>query len=143
MLLSKNRKAYHDNQILDKYVAGIVLAGYEVKAIREGKSSFEGSYILVKNDKPVLVNLYIGRYSNQSQPFNEQEARRDRTLLLSASEVGKIVRDISEKGITCIPLAFILEHNLVKLELATVKGLKKFEKRHVEKEKQIKKDMGM
>lgn len=141
MLLVKNRKAHFEHEILEKFTAGISLQGYEVKAIREGKANFDGSYIQVLRGIPMVVNMYIGPYSKQSQKVGEQESRRSRKLLLHKIEVEKIQKELSEKGKTAIPLALTLEHNLVKLEFGIAKGRKKSEKKHVEKERQIKRDL--
>ncbi len=141
MLLAKNRKAYHEYEILDKYTAGMVLKGMEVKAVREGKVNFDSTFVQVVDGKPVVLNLYIGRYSSQSQPFNEKESRKTRGLLLTSSEIEKITKDLSQKGKTAVPLALILSHNLIKLEFGIARGLKKFEKRDAEKKKQMDNDL--
>lgn len=141
MLLVKNRKALYNNELLEKLVAGIVLRGYEVKAIREGKVTFEGAYIAIKNDGCYVMNMHIGRYSKQSQDIPEEETTKQRKLLLNKNELEMMKREISQKGKTAVPLALILEHNLIKLELAIVKGRKEYEKKHLEKEKQIQKDL--
>lgn len=141
MLLAKNRKALYNNEVTEKFVAGIVLRGYEVKAIREGKASFEGAYVTVKNKEVFVVNLHIGRYSKQSQDVGEDETTRQRQLLLSKAEISVLEKETKQKGKTAIPLALILQNNLIKLELAIVKGRKEYEKKHLEKEKQIQKDL--
>lgn len=141
MLLAKNRKAFHDYEVLDKFTAGLVLQGREVKAVREGKVNFDGSFVQVVAAKPVIVNLYIGRYSSQSQTFNEKDARKTRQLLLKSAEIEKISKELSQKGKTAVPLALVLTHNLIKLEFGIVRGLKKFEKRDVEKKKQQERDL--
>ncbi|MFA6981540.1 MAG: SsrA-binding protein SmpB [Patescibacteria group bacterium] len=141
MLLVRNRKALYNNVLLEKLVAGIVLKGYEVKAIREGKASFEGSYITMRENKAFVVNMHISRYSKQSQDVSDEEATRQRQLLLTKDELNKLERELRQKGKTAVPLALILEHNLIKLELAIVKGRKEFEKKHLEKERQIQKDL--
>jgi len=141
MLLAKNRKAYHEYEILEKYTAGMVLKGMEVKAVREGKVNFDSTFVQIIDGKPVVLNLYIGRYSNQSQPFNEKESRKTRGLLLTSSEIEKITKDLSQKGKTAVPLALILSHNLIKLEFGIARGLKKFEKRDAEKKKQMDNDL--
>ena len=141
MLITKNRKALFDNVIIDKYIAGIILHGFEVKAIKEGKANFEGSYIQIIEDKPVVVNMYIGKYSKQSKDFNEYEARRTRNLLLNKNEILKIVREIAQKGKTAVPLSLLLDKGKIKLEFAVVKGKKEYEKKQTAKERQIKKDL--
>ena len=141
MLLAKNRKALFNFQIIDKYIAGIVLAGHEVKAVREGKVNFEGSHVEIKDNEPYVVNLHIGRYSKQSTTKKPYSEIRPRKLLLNKKEIEKIKREILEKGKTAVPLAVLLQHNIIKIELATVKGKKEFEKKQTTKEKQIKRDM--
>lgn len=139
MLLVKNRKALHNHEIIEKFIAGMVLKGYEVKAIREKKVSFEGAYIKVEKGKAFVTNMHIGPYSKQSQEVIDTKS--DRQLLLNAREIQKIEKEIKQKGKTVIPLALLLKNNLVKLEIAVVKGRKKHEKKQVAKEKQIKKDL--
>jgi SsrA-binding protein len=140
-LLAKNRKALFNHSIIDRYDAGIVLKGYEVKAIREGKVDFEGSYVRVIKGEVFLTNLKIGRYSKQSKEISPQDEKRDRKLLLNKNEIKEINRELSEKGKTAVPLALIMSNNKIKLELAVVKGKKEFEKKQTAKERQLKKDM--
>jgi SsrA-binding protein len=140
-LLIKNRKALFNYEIIEKYVAGIVLRGYEAKALKEGKVSFEGSYIDIKDKKPYILNLQIGRYSKQGKSIRDYEENRPKELLLNKIEIQQIRRELAEKGKTAVPLALILQNGMVKLEMATVKGKKEFEKKQVAKDKQIKKDL--
>jgi len=140
-LLAKNRKALFDYGIIDKYTAGIVLEGHEVKSIREGNVNFEGSYISMVENEPYVVNLYIGRYSKKSFDTKPFDPKRPRKLLLESKEINEISRALSEKGRTAVPLALVLSNNLIKLEIATVKGMKKYEKKQVAKEKQMEKDL--
>jgi len=141
MLLSKNRKALFNYQIVEKYIAGVVLYGYEVKAIREGNVNFEGSYIKVDHDEVYILNLYVGRYSKQSKNKGETDPKRPRKLILNKKEIEEIQREISQKGKTAVPLALILRNNKVKLELAIVKGKKEFEKKQTAKDRQVKRDL--
>ena len=141
MLLAKNRKALHEFSILEKYIAGVELYGYEVKAIREGKASFEGAFIELREGEVWLKNMYIGRYSKQSNDVTESDTRRPRKLLLNSQEIFEISKQLKEKGKTAIPLALILQNNLIKLEMSVVKGKKEFEKKEVAKERQIKRDL--
>ena len=141
MLITKNRKALFDHQLLQKFTAGLVLKGFEVKAIKENKANFEGSYVQVIDGEPFVVNMYVGKYSKQSRDFNELEARRNRKILLNKNEIDKLFKETSQKGKTAVPLALVLENGRIKLEFAIVKGLKEYEKKHVAKEKQIQKDL--
>jgi len=142
-LLAKNRKAMFNRTLLEKYTAGIVLKGYEVKAIREGKVDFEGSYIKVINNEVVVINLNIGRYSKQSKDVDEFDSKRSRKLLLNKKEILDLSKKIMEKGKTAVPLALMIVNNNIKLEFAVVKGKKEFEKKQSAKEKQIRKDMSV
>lgn len=141
MLLVKNRRATYEYEILDKYTAGLMLYGYEVKSVREGNVNFEGSLVTVMQGEAYVVNLHIGRYSHQSQKYNEKDARRTRKLLLNKKEVLKLAQSISLKGHFAVPLALILERNLVKLELAVVRNKKQYEKKQVLIERQIGRDL--
>lgn len=137
----QNKKAAFDYEVLDKYVAGIVLYGYEVKSVREGNVNFEGSQVVVLQGEAYVVNLHIGRYSNQSQKYNEKDAKRTRKLLLTKKEIGRLSQAISVKGRFAVPLALILQHNLVKLEFGVVRSKKKYEKKQVLIERQQKRDL--
>ncbi len=137
MLLAKNKKALFNNEIIEKYIAGIVLTGYEVKAIREGNVNFEGAYVTILDSEPYVVGLTVGKYSKQSQDTSAQEAKKSRKLLLKSAEITKIQKELAEKGKSAIPLALILQNNLIKLELATVKGRKKHEKKQLLKDRQV------
>jgi SsrA-binding protein len=141
MLLAKNRKALHNYEIIEKYLAGIQLEGYEVKAVREKKVSFEGSYIRLDGSDAYVVNMHIGHYSKQSQKPDETREKRPRRLLLNKREIEQIARQIHEKGKTVVPIALVLRHNLIKLEIAVVKGRKEYEKKQVAKKRQVEKDL--
>jgi SsrA-binding protein len=141
LLLAKNRKAMFNHTLLEKYSAGIVLKGYEVKAIREGKVDFEGSYIKPIDGVMSLVSLYIGKYSKQSKISEKFEEKRTRPLLLNKKETADINRYLLEKGKTAIPTALVMQHGKIKVEFAVVKGKKEFEKKQVTKDRQIKIDL--
>jgi len=140
-LLAKNRKAFYDHRLVEKYTAGVVLQGSEVKALREKKASFEGSYIMLMKGRPCLINLYIGQYSKQGRGYSEQESKRTRELLLTKHEIEALRRHLQQKGLTAIPTAIILLNGKVKLEFAVVKGKKEFEKKQTAKERQIDRDL--
>ena len=141
LLLAKNRKALFDHQLIEKYSAGVVLKGAEVKAIREKHVNFEGSYVQILHGIPYLINMNIGRYSKQGKTFNEQDARRSRLLLLNKNEIDDLKRQLHEKGHTAIPMALVLKNNTIKLEFGVMKGKKDYEKKQVIKERQIERDM--
>lgn len=141
MLLSKNKKGLFNNEVVERYIAGVVLKGYEVKAIREKQVNFEGAYIRVEEGRAYVVNLHIGRYSTQSQEFSDSQTRRTRELLLNKYELLQLSRELAEKGRTAIPTALVLRNNKIKLELAVVKGRKKHEKKGLLKKRQVEIDL--
>jgi SsrA-binding protein len=141
MLLVKNRKALFDYSLVEKYTAGILLSGAQAKSIREGNVNFEGAFIRVIEGMPLITGMYIGPYSKQGKTFDETKASENRKILLNKHEIKDIAAELSQKGHTAVPLALVLDHNLIKLEFAVVKGRKEFEKKVVAKEKQIKKDL--
>lgn len=139
-LLVKNRKALFNYELVEKYNAGIELFGFEVKALREGKGHLEGSYISLIDDELFVVGMKIDRYSKYGGKFSEDLVARNRRLLLTRPEINKISKEINEKGKTAVPLAVLLTKNFVKVELAVVRGRKEFEKKVVEKEKQLERE---
>jgi SsrA-binding protein len=141
LLLIKNRSALHDHTLIDEYIAGVVLKGFEVKAIREKKVAFDGAYVQILKDGPYVVNMHIGSYSKQGKQDLDGNTKRSRKLLLNKNEIVEIERALKQKGFTAVPLALVLINNRVKLEFAVVKGKKEFEKKVVAKERQIKRDM--
>ena len=141
MLLAKNRRALFNYEVIEKYLGGLVLKGYEVKAVREGKVNMEGSFIKFENGALVVTNMHIGKYSKQSQNYFDELAKGPKKILVTKPELAKIQRALQEKGKTAVPLALLLKNNLIKLEFAVVKGKKKEEKKQIQKEKQIKKDL--
>jgi SsrA-binding protein len=145
MLLIKNKKAYFDYQLAQKYLAGIVLTGAEVKSLRLKHASLAGSYIksLNKDKKKAelfLINAQINhyRFAGQNQDY---DPKRTRKLLLKRKEINELIKASEEKSYSIIPLAFLLEHNQIKLELALAKGKKSFEKREIIKKRDLKREL--
>ena len=117
----KNRSAYHEYFFDNKYVAGIILTGTEVKSLREGKASFNDSYCIIHKGEMWLKSLHIAEYSHGT--VNNHDPVRDRKLLLEKREINKIEAKLKEKGYTLIPLLiFFNEKNLVKVEIGLGKG---------------------
>lgn len=130
----KNRSAYFEYFIDDKYQAGISLLGTEVKALREGKASFNDSYCLIHAHEVFIKSFHIGEYSHGT--VNNHEPLRDRKLLLEKREIKKIEGKLKEKGYTLIPLRlYFNEKNLAKLELGLAKGKKLHDKRDTIKQR--------
>jgi SsrA-binding protein len=141
MIILTNKKAYFDYSILDKFVAGVKLKGFEAKALREGKGKLDGSYVKELDGKLKVVNFGIGRYSKISQKLEEGDISRTKELLLNKKEITEIKRELAQKGKSCVPLNLRIERGLFKLEIGIVKGKKEYEKKVVAKEKQEKREM--
>ncbi|MBR5741308.1 MAG: SsrA-binding protein SmpB [Firmicutes bacterium] len=126
--VANNRKAFHDYFIEEKYEAGIVLTGTEIKSVRQGKVSLKESYARVKNGEVILSQMNISPYE-QGNRFNA-DPLRDRKLLLHKAEIRKLIGYIQQKGMTLIPLSmYIDERGRAKLELGVCRGKKLYDKR--------------
>lgn len=136
----KNKRAYFDFHIDDKYVAGIKLLGTEIKSIREGKANLTDSFCTFINGDLYVRNLHISEYSHGS--FYNHEAKRDRILLLQKKELKKLQSKTEEKGFTIVPLAiFISDRGFAKIEIGLAQGKKTFDKRETMKERDSKIEM--
>jgi len=135
-----NRQAYFNYYIEDKYVAGIVLLGTEVKSIRESKVSFNDAFCLFDDGELWVRGLYIAEYKLGTT--NNHIAVHDRKLLLTKRELKKLQAALKEKGLTIVPLrVFINDKNLVKLEIGLAKGKKTHDKRETIKKRDIEREI--
>lgn len=135
-----NRQAYYNYHIEDKYVAGIVLLGTEVKSIRDGKLSFNDAFCLFDKDELWLRALYIGEYKLGTA--NNHIAVHDRKLLLTQKELKRIQSKMKEKGFTLVPLrVFVNEKNFIKVEIGLARGKKIYDKRESIKDKDVQREM--
>ena len=124
----RNKKAFFDYEILERYEAGIELKGSEVKSLREGKASLRDSFVRIENGEAYLFNAYIAPYSHGGL-FNHEPTRK-RKLLLHKSEIKRLLGKSQEKGLTIIPLRiYFNERGKVKVEIALAKGKKLYDKR--------------
>ncbi|MBW2310908.1 MAG: SsrA-binding protein [Deltaproteobacteria bacterium] len=138
-IVCQNRKARHDYFIDEIYEAGIVLLGPEVKSLREGRASLKDSYARVKSEELFLHNMHISPY-----PFAhhvDMEPTRTRKLLMHKKEIKRLTGKTEERGYSLIPLSVYLLGGIFKIELALAKGKRKYDKRHVLKEKEIKREL--
>ena len=135
-----NRQAYFHYFIEDKYNAGIVLLGTEVKSVRVGKVSFNDAFCLFDKNELWLRGLYIGEYSLGTT--NNHIAVHDRKLLLTKRELNRIQSKMKERGHTLVPLkVFMNEKNLVKVEIGLAKGKKIHDKRETIKDRDVQKEI--
>ncbi|HEY80490.1 MAG TPA: SsrA-binding protein SmpB [Anaerolineae bacterium] len=126
-VVATNRKARHDYEILETMEAGIVLTGTEIKSVREGKVSLKEGFAIIKNGEVWLMDVNIAPYRHGHR--DNHEPRRPRKLLLHRREIDRLQGKIQEKGWTLIPLKMYLKNNRAKVELALVRGKKKYDKR--------------
>lgn len=122
-----NRRAFHDYEILEKFEAGIVLHGTEVKSIRQGKASFKDCYAKVIDEELWIVSMHITPYDHGG--YTNHDPVRNRKLLLHKYEIKKLIGKIEEKGLTVIPLRLYFKNGKVKVELGLARGKKLYDKR--------------
>lgn len=139
-IISKNRKAGFEYELLERYTAGIVLTGSEIKSLRNNGLNFSDSFCLFIKDELYVRGLHIAEYSHGG--YSNHEPKRDRKLLLKARELRKIEKKINEKGFTVVPVScFLNEKGLAKIEIAVARGKKSFDKRETIKKKDQQRDM--
>ncbi|MEA3477070.1 MAG: SsrA-binding protein SmpB [Bacteroidota bacterium] len=137
----KNKKAYYQYFLEDKYLAGIQLTGTEIKSIRTGKVSLAESYCSFVGTELFVINMHIAEYE-MGTVYNHHP-KRDRKLLLTKRELKKLAIKVKEKGYTIIPtVLFINEKGLAKLEIALAKGKQYFDKRESIKHKDFQRELG-
>ncbi len=142
-VVASNRKAYYDYDIFDKYEAGIVLKGSEVKALREGRVNLKDSFVKIQNGEVYWMQGHISNLNTTYSAFRHDE-KRERKLLLQRQEIMKLSGYTNEKGYTLVPLKiYFNKRNKAKIEVAVAKGRKNYDKRRVMKEKELKKEAAM
>lgn len=135
----KNRRAFYDYEVLDRYVAGIQLYGTEIKSIRESKASLADTYCVFQGGELWVKQMHIAHY--QFGSYANHETKRDRKLLLTRKELRKLERQTKETGKTIIPLVlFINEKGLAKLEIGLCQGKHSYDKRRALQEKEWRKE---
>ncbi|HBG69638.1 MAG: SsrA-binding protein [Bacteroidetes bacterium GWF2_43_63] len=136
----KNKKAYFEYNILEKYTAGLVLQGTEIKSIRAGKASIAEAYCIIVAGEAFIRNMNISEYSFGS--YNNHDPKRDRKLLLNRRELKKLHNKIRETGLTIVPLLlFLSPEGFAKIEIALAKGKKMYDKRESLKENDNRREM--
>jgi len=136
----RNKQAGFEYELLEKFVAGIVLTGTEIKSIREGKATLTDGYCHIHNGEAFLRGMNITPYAEGS--YYNHEPARERKLLLRRSEIRKLERSSAEKGLTIVPLrVFISDRGLAKVEIAVGRGKKLHDKREAVKERDAKREL--
>jgi SsrA-binding protein len=126
-LVAQNRKARHDYHIHDRYEAGIVLSGTEVKSLREGRANLTDAFGTVENGEVWLRGAHIPEYSHGT--WTNHSARRSRKLLLNRREIDKIARELETAGMTLVPLSLYFSDGYAKVEIALGTGKREYDKR--------------
>jgi SsrA-binding protein len=138
-IVAKNRKAWHDYEILQRFEAGIALLGTEVKAVRAGRVGLADAYGLIEKGELWLYNVSISAYKDQGYATHEE--RRKRKLLLHRDELRKLIRQVEEKGNTVIPLQLYFKGAYLKAEIAVARGKKEYDKRQQKEEKRMDREL--
>jgi SsrA-binding protein len=133
-LIASNRKAFHEYHVLDKVEAGLELTGTEVKSLRDGAANLKDSYVTFKNGEAFLFGAHISPYSHGNLQNHDPE--RTRRLLLHKREIDKLETQVTEKGLTIVPLRLYFRKGRVKAELGVVRGKKLYDKRATEKKRE-------
>ena len=139
MQIASNKKALFDYYIEERYEAGIVLEGWEVKAIRENKVQLKDSYVKIKDGELWLLGCHISALRSASTHVNP-DAERIKKLLLNKKEIDKLIGKVEQKGYSLIALNLHFTKGNIKAEIALAKGKKMYDKRAVEKEKELNKE---
>lgn len=138
-VISLNRKASHDYFLEDRYEAGLVLSGTEIKSIRQGKVNLKDSYVSFVNNEAFIKEMHISAYDHGNR-FNHDETRI-RKLLLHKTEIRKLHEKVKVKGYSLVPVKLYLKDGRAKLEIALAKGKALYDKRESEKQRDVKREI--
>ena len=134
MSIVDNRKAFHDYFIEERFEAGLVLEGWEVKAIRAGRAQLKEAYVVMKHGEPFVIGMHVSALPTASTHVKPDPVRT-RKLLLNASEIARLVGKVEQKGYTLVPVNLHYAKGRVKMDIGLAKGKKQHDKRETEKER--------
>ncbi len=140
-ILAKNKKVYFDYDIVEKYEAGVVLHGYEVKSIKLGHISLKGSYVIIKDSEAYLLNAHISAYQAANTP-KSYDPTRSRKLLLNRSEINTLIGKSKAQGLTLVPISVYTKKGKIKVSIGVGRGKKKYEKREKVKKRDTEREIG-
>jgi SsrA-binding protein len=138
-VVAVNRKASHEYELLERFEAGLVLVGTEVKSAREGKVSLKDSYAAPRDGELYLLQSHITAYSHGS--FDNHEPLRPRKLLLHKRELRRLVGKITERGLTLVPTKLYFKNGRLKVEIALARGKRQHDRRAAARERDVKRDI--
>jgi len=139
-VLAENKKAFFNYEILEKFEAGVILIGQEVKSIKLGRINLRGSYVVFKDNEPYLIGAHIPPY----QPKNalpDYNPERSRKLLLTKSEIKHLIGKSKEKSLTLVPLKVYTKKGKIKVEFAIVRGKRKVDKKELIKKREVEREI--
>jgi len=139
-ILAENRRSSYDYEILETYEAGLVLFGFEVKAIKTGHVSLIGSFVTTRGGELYLTNALIPPYQSANTP-DDYDQSRPRKLLLKKSEISSLIGTLKAKGLTLVPIKLYTKKSKIKLEFAVAKGKRKADKREAIKKRDTEREM--
>jgi len=139
MSITVNKKAFHDYFVEEKFEAGMVLEGWEVKAIRAGRMNIKESYVIIKGGEIFLIGMHISPLAMASS-HNSHDPVRTRKLLLNAKEIMKLIGKVERSGYALVPIDLHYVRGRIKLEIGLAKGKKQYDKRQDEQEKSGKRE---
>jgi SsrA-binding protein len=139
--LADNKKAFYDYKILEKFEAGIVLIGTEVKSIRGGRINLAGSYIVPKDNEFFMINANVPPYQPKNAP-SDYDPLRSRKILLRKKEIEHLLGKVKERGLTLLPLNVYTKGGKIKLEFGLAQGKKKIDKRETIKRREAEREIG-
>jgi SsrA-binding protein len=134
MSIVENKKAFHDYFIEERYEAGLVLEGWEVKAIRAGRAQIKEAYVILKDAEPYVIGMHVSPLATASTHV-KPDPTRTRKLLLNAEEIRRLIGKVEQRGYTLVPLDLHYTKGRVKLNVGLGKGKKQYDKRETEKER--------
>ena len=140
MTLVNNKKAYFDYTVLEKIEAGVELHGFEVKSLKKGQGSLDGSYVIIEGGEVFLVGVQIPPFQAGNTP-KSYDSYRKRRLLLKKKEINDLANNEKQSGLTVVPLSLYNKGGKVKAEIAIVKGKKKYDKRETLKKRDAERDI--
>ncbi len=137
-LIAQNKKAFHDYHVGDRYEAGMVLTGTEVKSLRHGRASLVDGFVTIDDGEAWLRNAHIPEY--EMGTWKNHATRRTRKLLLNRREIDKLARDTAHSGRTIVPLAIYFDDGYAKVEIAVATGKREWDKRQTIAERDARRD---
>jgi SsrA-binding protein len=139
MSIVENRKAFHDYFVEERFEAGLVLEGWEVKAIRAGRVQLKEAYVILRGEEPHVIGMHISPLPTASTHVNP-DPTRSRKLLMHAQEIRRLIGQVVQKGYTLVPINLHYVKGRVKIEIGLAKGKKQHDKREADKERDWKRE---